>query len=349
MAEFPKIAVGRDHDGWDKRFAEALDENIARGNTLVYAFLDLTRHDWLEQVRPYDVVIWKSDAMGVSGSAHFKEKIYILEKYLGKVVVPNYNTVWHFESKIAESYLFSLAGVPTPDTFVTFDDEDAQARLTSLPMPVVFKQSHGAAGKNVRLLNSRRQVSWLLERAFCGERYKRARQKGGPRYRTVLALARKRWFWQFLVQHLSGREIAGHVYWQDYVTGNDADLRITVIGDRYAYGFWRKNRPNDFRASGSGRVDFERPIPEAPLRYCMELNRRMGFDTMAYDILFRDGEFVINEMSYGYLDTVPYKASGHYEADDSNSLTFLPGHVWPQTLWVAWAIRKFAASRQQKI
>ena len=155
-----------------------------------------------------------------------------------------------------------------------------------------------------------------------------------------LRLAGKRWFWNFLWRYLTGKMPPGYLYWQEYLPNNNADLRITVIGNCFAYGFWRDNRPGDFRASGSGRLDFDRPVPEAALRYCIELNRRFNFDSMAYDILFKQGEFVIAEMSYGYLDSAPYRTSGYYEQRPDVQIDFVPGHVWPQTLWVAWAIRK---------
>ena len=88
--------------------------------------------DWINVVRPYDLVIWKPDHMGPLGSAHLKERIYFLEKYLGKLVVPNFNTAWHFESKVAQSYLLALAGAATPATTATFDYRDASLRTARL-------------------------------------------------------------------------------------------------------------------------------------------------------------------------------------------------------------------------
>jgi glutathione synthase/RimK-type ligase-like ATP-grasp enzyme len=344
-----KIAVGRDDLGWDARFAEALDKKIAAGKPLIYSLVSLERHDWAEVARPFDLILWKPDTMGVAAASHFKEKIYFLEKYLGKEVVPNYATIWHFESKIAQSYLFDLEKVPTPRTVATFDEEELPDLLAAHPMPLVVKHSEGASSQFVRLVRAPREILRIAEWAFSGERYKNERLKqGGPRYKSILALARKRWFWKFLVQYGLGREIPGHVYWQEFMAGNEADLRITVIGDRFAYGFWRNNRPGDFRASGSGRLDFTRKVPEVPLRYCMGLSRRLGVDSMAYDILFRGEEFVINEMSYAYLDSAPYKTSGYYELDGSGALTFVPGHVWPETLWVEWALLRWERTASSK-
>jgi len=339
MTEPIQVAVGLSGNSWDERFASALDESIARGEPVHYAFVDLERHDWPTRVEPFQLVLWKPADMGTLAN-HFKEKVYFLEKYLDKLVVPNYDTIWHFESKVAQSYLFAQAGVQTPATMVTFDYRDAMEQLGRWKMPLVFKLSGGAASSNVRLVRTRRDAAARVRDAFCGKLYREATTPGGLRGPRRLRLAAKRWFWSFLRRWFSGKEPQGYLYWQEYLPNNSADLRITVIGNCFAYGFWRNNRPGDFRASGSGRLDFERPVPEAPLRYCMELNRRFNFDSMAYDILFKESEFVISEMSYGYLDSAPYRTSGYYELRPDGQVAFVPGHVWPQTLWVAWALQR---------
>ena len=61
---------------------------------------------------------------------------------------------------------------------------------------------------------------------------------------------------------------------------------------------------------------------------------------MAYDILFTEDDFVINEISYGYLDSAIYKASGYYYLTNGGDLKFQEGHIWPQELWVDWALHK---------
>jgi glutathione synthase/RimK-type ligase-like ATP-grasp enzyme len=334
------IAVGVDDAQWCQRFAAALDEKRNSGYPLRYDIVDLMRHDWLRTVAPYDAVLWYPGGMGVEGATHVKEKIYFLEKHLHKLVVPNFHTMWHFESKVAQSYLFETEGITTPATSVSFCYEDALDQLQSAQMPLVFKRSHGAASKNVRLVRSTREAMRWLRRAFCGQLYHGQRVAGRSRWQTVWWNLGSRWFWEFLSHQGRGVEPAGYVYWQELVPGNNADLRITVIGDRYAYGFWRHNRPHDFRASGSGRIDFNLPIPEEPLRYCIELNRRLDFDSMAYDILFKGSQFVINEISYGYLDSAPYRAAGHYELNEGEKLVFVEGHLWPQSLWAEWLLHR---------
>jgi hypothetical protein len=156
-------------------------------------------------------------------------------------------------------------------------------------------------------------------------------------WRHIATQITKPWLWKKIVQRLRGYESQaerhGIIYWQKFIPGNSADLRITVIGDCYAYGAWRNNRPNDFRASGSGRGDFVKDVPQ-------EINRRLNFDSMAYDILFDQDRFYITEMSYAYVDSFLYNCRGYYKVNDDGSLRFVEGHVWPQDLWIEWALNR---------
>jgi glutathione synthase/RimK-type ligase-like ATP-grasp enzyme len=254
------------------------------------------------------------------------------------LVLPNYATIWHFESKIAQSYLFAQSLTNMPRTVVSFDYHDALQQIRQTSMPIVWKKSYGAGSKNVRLIRDRRLAEQEVKNAFCQQLWTEAKQCYHSRLSLVLHCLLQRWFWAKVRQKLMGGEQFASVYWQEFVANNPRDLRITVIGDRFAFGFWRNNRPNDFRASGSGRIDYQRSIPESLIRYCIALNRAHDFDSMCYDILFTPESFVLTEMSYGYLDSAIHNASGYYELNQNDQLVFREEHTWPQMLWIEWAL-----------
>ena len=192
------IAVGATGDCWEQRFVAAIEQYLAAGYPLRYGIVNLDAHDWLRAVAPYDVILWKPHIMGVQGASHFKEKIYVLEKLLHKLVVPNYNTIWHFESKVAQSYLFDVAQVPTPATTVSFDPADALAQLKVAALPVVFKRSTGAASKYVRLIHRFPQAMSLRAKPFAANSIAKpapaAGQNGKP-HCTLLCGATFGTFW----------------------------------------------------------------------------------------------------------------------------------------------------------
>ena len=334
-----RIAVGRDTVKWHERFVHALETKKSGGYPLDYQVVNLEKHDWIDQIKAYDLILWKPFNIGPRSSGFIKEKIYFAENYLGKIVMPNYSTIWHFESKIAQSYIFKEFGVPSPYTAVSFDVDDSKEQAEKIGLPLVFKRSYGASSKNVRLIRKKKAIKLLLEREYFQIFWDSVKKTHTKKIMRILSSLFKRWFWFKIKQKIFNEEQFGYTYFQRFVPGNNSDLRITVIGDRFAYGFWRNNRRNDFRASGSGNLDFKRPIPEEVIHFCMKLNGRLNFDSMAYDILFDGKDFVISEMSYGYIDFVPNDSARYYILD-GDGLIQRDQKIWPQELWVEWALHK---------
>jgi len=306
--------------GWTQRVMDALDKELQTSRLkIITDKIDINAHDWIEKILPYDAVLWTPGGMGIKPASHLKEKIYFLEKHMGKLIVPNFESVWHFESKTAQSFLFRYYAIPTPRTVVTFRPDEASALLSREAYPLVFKSSSGAAGKGVRLITSpvlAKYRSWI--HLYAG-------------------------FWWRAFKYVCRLDHKDNVcYWQEFVRNNDGDLRITIIGDKYAFGFWRKNRPRDFRASGSGMIDYARVIPEEIIRFCLGINKRFSFDSMAYDILFKDTSYLVTEICYAYVDTAIYNAPGYYELQDDEQLIFRNGHTWPEQLWVRCLLDRLA-------
>jgi glutathione synthase/RimK-type ligase-like ATP-grasp enzyme len=343
-----RIAVALDPgERWHERFALALTEaRAARHPLLEFEVVNLERHDWIRQLERFDAVLWKSSVMGVDAASRWKEKVYFTETHLQKLVFPSFKTIWHFESKIAQSFLFARNLIPTPRTFASGDYEDAAAALEDWVPPLVFKKSDGAASSNVWKVATRAEARGVVERTFAANLWGRAVGSTPSTTQRLVTAARnigKGWLWRQVADRVLGHERWSSVYWQEFVAGNPADLRITVIGGRVAAHYWRRNRPHDFRASGSGMIDFERPAPEHVVRACIDLARRLEFDTMAFDVLFQGEQHLFVEMSYGYVDRYVAKVSTLFELVDG-TLRTIPGGRWPQELWVDALLAKLEQS-----
>jgi glutathione synthase/RimK-type ligase-like ATP-grasp enzyme len=338
-----KIAIGQDSLKWFEKFADAFESKKLSGLPIEYQIINVEANDWVEQLQPFDMLIWKPAYLGSEIVGLFKEKIYFIEKYLGKLVLPNFDTIWHYDSKIAQSYLLKNTDIPTPKTVVSFDYQDACEQLNCTTLPIVVKKSWGAASKNVRLITTEKEAWGYVSNIFFQSLWDQGNKNKGNQVLRYFHNLHRSWFWVKVDEKLSGgRKFSdrfGVVYWQEFIRENSADLRITVIGDRYAYGFWRNNRPNDFRASGSGRLDYERDIPKEAILKCIQISKDLNFDSMAYDLLFKDGAYMINEISYAYLDIACFNANGYYLID-GDDLSYISKHTWPQDLWVEWAFHR---------
>ena len=75
----------------------------------------------------------------------------IIEQHLNLVVYPDQNTCWHYDDKVAQAYLFDVLGVPTPRTWVWFDEDAARKWAAAAEYPLVLKLWGGACSANVRL------------------------------------------------------------------------------------------------------------------------------------------------------------------------------------------------------
>lgn len=341
--EIISIAIGIDSLGWWKKFAEALEAKQQNGFPIDYKIINVEADSWIDDIKPFDVLIWKPAYLGSEIVGYFKEKIYFIQNVLKKTVIPNYDSIWHYDSKIAQSYLFRHFGIPSPKTVVSFDLSDARELITKAEMPVVYKKSWGAASKNVELIKTKTDGMNLVSRLFFQSEWENIKKDKNKYSFHLLMNLQYPWFWHKVIEKFSnGQKLSdrfGVIYWQEFIKDNSADLRITVIGNKYAYGFWRNNRINDFRASGSGKLDYDKVIPSNLILECVSISKLLNFDSMAYDILFKNGEFVINEISYAYVDTACFNANGYYVVED-DKIEFISIHTWPQHLWVEWVFER---------
>jgi hypothetical protein len=125
------------------------------------------------------------------------------------------------------------------------------------------------------------------------------------------------------------RRQKNYALFQRFLPGNNFDTRITVIGDR-AFGFRRMVRKGDFRASGSGMIDYD--LSKIDMR-CVEIAHRVSatcrFQSMAYDFLFNENtEPEFCEISYDYVSSAVHKCPGYWD----RSIKWHEGHFWPEYL-----------------
>jgi glutathione synthase/RimK-type ligase-like ATP-grasp enzyme len=255
----------------------------------------------------------------------------------GVLVFPSTATGWYFDDKVAQKYLLEAVGAPIAQAHVFYTFEEACRWIDDASFPKVFKLRKGAGSENVRLVRTRHEAYILAKRAFgngfrpvpaywndAARRYQIAQQRGdllGALKRLPTTLRN--------IRHLNqtiGRE-KGYIYFQDFIPDNQFDTRVTVIGDR-AFAYVRKVRPGDFRASGSGNIDYS---PQRIRLECVEtafnVTRKIGSQSMAFDfVLTREGQPMIVEVSYCYVPEYVHNCEGHWD----QRLNWHPGQVWPE-------------------
>jgi hypothetical protein len=212
-------------------------------------------------------------------------------------LVPDYRLLLAHENKGFQELLKASLGIGSLEGSYGVDFDER-----SMHPPYVFKTSTGAGSAGVHLVRSPRD-----ERRIQGRYFAR------PFLARLKALVRRR--------KLKPEELDRYLFYykpfrpyvtQRFVEGLTGDLKILVFGDRF-YTLWRENRPGDFRASGSGRLDFDRPASAGALDFARDVAERLGSPYLSLDIAEgRDGHHLLEFQALYFGPTTLTLSNGYY-------------------------------------
>ncbi len=298
--------------------------------------LNCLSNDVIRQCAGLSAVLWHWTLMSLEEPLVARQIIAALEQ-AGILVFPSTATCWHYDDKAGQKYLLESIGAPLIPTWVFTNETEANEWIAAATWPKVFKLRGGAGSENVQLVQSRHHAEALCRRAF-GSGF-----SGSPGY-LYDAPVRLRHIGSWrecreklkraprsIVETVQRRRYAprqrGYVLFQEFMPGNEFDTRVTIIGNR-AFGAMRRNRPNDFRASGSGDCIFD---PNRVDRRCVPIAFRVAeklrTQSLACDFLFdANREPRICEISYCSVASPVYDCQGYWDRE----FGWHEGHFWPQ-------------------
>jgi len=277
--------------------------------------VDAEKRDFFDRVAACDGFMWT--ILQSVNSRHFGRRVLAaLEHGMGIPVFPSWETIWHFDDKIGQDYLLRAANIPTPDTHVFWYRRDAVEFCRAAKYPLVLKLAAGIMSRNVTLARDFAEAEYWINRMFgAGVVSLEKPQIGGIRGARQRLRDAVRLLAKGIPPGVSPFAEVQRSYFfaQEFLAGNEFDHRVTVVGNR-AFAFRRHNRPNDFRASGSGRIDWDQSkIDPAMVRLAFGAQRKLGAQSLAIDGLYRNGEPVVGEISYIYEGWAVAACPGHWE------------------------------------
>jgi len=326
-----RLAIHHNQGSFSDRWIQYCHEH-----QISYTIVNCLGTSIIRELAAVDGLLWHwrhQDPAEVLAARH----VIMAVRAMGVVVFPDVQTCWHFDDKIAQKYLLEAIDAPLAPTYVFYNLEHALSWIEDVTFPKVFKLRKGAGSQNVSLIRSRQEARVLAKRAFstgfrpvpdywndAGKRYRVARRQGAlwaALKRIPRSLNNIR-----LLNRMIGRE-KGYLYFQDFVPDNQFDTRVTVIGNR-AFGYTRKVRPGDFRASGSGEIDYDPSnVCLECVRIAFEVTKKAGAQSMAFDFVRTpEGRPLIVEVSYCYVPDFVYNCPNHWD----RQLNWHDGHMWPQ-------------------
>lgn len=316
--------------------------------------VDLRRQDAIASLKGVDGVMWHWDHAAIDERIPAPSILRAIEHGLGIPVFPNWNSSWHFDQKVSQHYLLEAMDAPRVKSWVFWDYAEACEFLRTCEYPIVFKLSSGAGAANVMKLDSERHATRIARKMFTTGFKPYTLNEFSyhiPKSRRDLSAIKSRVIRDFRrLLHLTSPGSAiydlpekGYVYLQEFVPGNDYDIRITCIGRRL-FGAIRYNRPGDFRASGAGRAVWDPElIPKEALRMSCSIAHAAGFQSVAFDFLRApDGKYLLTEISYCYPSYSVHNFPGHWDED----LNWHAGQIWPEEAIVEDFLREIEAGHR---
>ncbi len=311
-------------------------EQILAFNGIKSIRLRVEQPDFWNQVRNLSLFILRFSQED-SSMQLARDILPVVENDCGVSCYPNQATAWHYDDKVKQDFRLKAHGFPIIESWIFYEKKAALDWSGKVSYPVVFKLRGGAGSMNVVLVKTCRQADSLIHRMFGRGIYPESFLSAGTvrfkhfnLYREIHHVGGNLFRWSRGLDTSSfWRVQKNYVLFQKFLPGNTCDTRVTVIGER-AFAFRRLVRDNDFRASGSGKIDYEPgKIDLRCLKIAFDVSKKMGFQSMAYDFLVNEnGEPEFCEISYTYISSAVAKCPGYWDME----LNWHEGHCWPEYL-----------------
>jgi len=297
------LAIHNSKSGFNKKWIQYCNEN-----NISYKLVDCYDYDLIYQLKDCKALLWHHSQNDPKALIAAKSILFSLEHSDIKVF-PDFRSNWHFDDKLGQKYLLEYFGIPFVKTWVFFEKAKAIDWAYKTNFPKVFKLRGGAGSSNVKLVKSRSDAFRIINQAFNGgfSNYDRSGQLiesirkwriGKVDFFRVLK-SFVRFFIPPQYDVVLGKE-RDYIYFQEYIANNDFDIRVIVIGDK-AFAIKRMVRKNDFRASGSGHILYEKEhFEENWIKLAFQINEKLKMQCLALDYVFESGSPKVVEISYGF-------------------------------------------------
>jgi len=333
-----KIAIHNRPGGFSERWIKYCENNHTD-----YKVVNAYDTNVIEQVKGCDAFMWHHQHIVMGDTLFAKQLIYSLET-AGIKCFPDFYTTWHFDDKVGQKYLLEAVGAPLVPSYVFYSKHDALKWIEKTDFPKVFKLRGGAGSTNVKLAHNKKEAIKLVKKAFgkgfpqsslgmvVSESWRKYRE-GKTSFITVIKCIAA--YYLNSGYNKKQHPEKGYAYFQDYIPNNTFDIRVCVVGDR-AFALKRLVRKNDFRASGSGSIIYDKnQIDERCIKLAFDTNEKLKMQSVAFDFVFeKDMKPLVVEISYGYAVEAYDKCEGWWD----KKMNWHPGENFDFCGWMVEAI-----------
>lgn len=314
-------------------------------NQIPYKLVNALADDFLNQLENCQSFMWHFSQNHAADMKVAKSIIRVVNE-MGLRTFPSYNDCWHFDDKIAQKYIFDGLKIPYAPAHIFYNKQDAVTAISKINWPIVFKLSTGAGSQHVHLIKNKSHYQKFVKQSF---------GKGFSRYNKWLNLFERIRKWKKGIVPISeplkgivrlfksptyatmmDRE-KGYFYFQEFIPNNDCDFRVIVINEK-AFAIKRTVRPNDFRASGSGEILYDKTLfKDDIIKLAFDISAQLKSSCMAYDFVYDEKQNpLLIEMSYGFAINGYDPCEGYWD----KNLTWNNGKFNPYSWMIEGALIK---------
>lgn len=319
-----KIAIHQNHDIfahstlWNQEWIQ-----YCENNDIDYAIVNCFDNNILEELKDFDMLLWHFSHYSLQEML-FARTILDSAKRIGLKVFPDFNTAWHFDDKVAETYLLKTVNAPIPKSWMFYTKESTISFLNNrCTYPVVAKLKSGSGSSNVKLLKNKGMAIKYTSKMF-RDGFKTAPNilfktksniKSSNNLQTFIKRAKR--IPDFIQSLSKSRQLPnekGYVFLQEFIPNDGYDLKVVIVGEKASF-LARDVRTGDFRASGGGTIRYDKKyITQEVLDIAFKISNTLKFQCMGYDFVIdnRNQEPKIVEISYGFSHTAQMELGGYW-------------------------------------
>lgn len=283
-------------------------ERFMKHNDIPYELLDIKKSTFIADVQKFDIIVWRTPS-SYSEQWEAKDKIEFIQCYMDKFTLPTKESLWFYEDKMRQQWLFEYYNLPSIKTFISHNKKEVKKYINNSNYPFISKDKTSSSSNGVLFVKDKNMANRMYRRIFSNglklyDKY--VRQKD-------------------------------YVLFQEAVPNNGFDLRVIMVGNYY-FGYYRYPKSGDFKASGSGIVE-KKELPLHVLKLAKKVRDCLPKSyLLAVDFLqdSRDQEFYIIETSIfisieSCEQLIVNGIPGRY-VEKNGDFTFESGRFWLQEL-----------------
>ena len=215
-----------------------------------------------------------------------KRLIYMFNMEFNIPTYPDWHSYWHYDDKIAQSYLLKKLQISIPQTYIFYDKSEALSFANETEYPIIYKCPFGAGSSNVGILKNKAATARYI--------------------RKIFGTGKQSYFKNEIQKD--------YVYFQEFIDNNPGDYKIICYDSDTIQVVYRENREDKPLASGSGNFIIK-PPDEKLLGFVHQTNNQLAYNEMSYDIMKKNDDWVITELGiiYGDLNSTVYDDTPIFE------------------------------------